>query len=71
MARNGLIRRWAWLAVMAGVGAGPAFGDLMIVGIDNKVTFEESGAKFVAPGNDVVSESPRDLIADGADGCVG
>ncbi len=66
MARNGLIRRWAWLAVMAGVGAGPAFGDLMIVGIDNKVTFEESGAKFVAPGNDVVSvidigdpESPR------------
>ena len=66
MARNGLIRRWAWLAVVAGVGVGPAFADLMIVGIDNKVMFEESGAKFVAPGNDVVSvidigdpESPR------------
>lgn len=55
MARNRLIRRWAWLAALAGVGVGPAFADLMIVGIDNKVMFAESGAKFVAPGNDVVS----------------
>ena len=58
MARKRLIRRWAWLAavaVMAGVGAGPALGDLMIVGIDNKVAFEASGAKFTAPGNDLVS----------------
>jgi DNA-binding beta-propeller fold protein YncE len=69
MLNERVTHRWAWLAVATGLvmGSGPAFADLMIVGVDNKVAFDETGAVFRAPGNDVVSvvdigsdpESPR------------
>ena len=64
-----LTHRWARVALATGLAmsGGPAFADLMIVGVDNKVAFDETGAVFRAPGNDVVSvvdiggdpESPR------------
>jgi DNA-binding beta-propeller fold protein YncE len=73
MLNERVTHRWAWVAVATGLvtGSGPAFADLMIVGVDNKVGFDETGAVFRAPGNDVVSvvdigsnpESPR-IVAD-------
>ena len=50
-----LTYRWARLALVTGLvmGTGTALADLMIVGVDGEVAFDEVGAVFHAPGNDV------------------
>ncbi|MDP6352546.1 MAG: YncE family protein [Alphaproteobacteria bacterium] len=55
------------LAAALALAPAPALADLMIVGGDNKIGFDDTGVKLLAPGNDVVSvidigtdpESPR------------